>query len=72
MALKVNQRQKCPTTTHKKAIWPFSFNQILWPDILKLDFLRGQNFSFEILRKKILININKNHLISAKNLEKKM
>ena len=39
-------------------------------DILKVDFLRGQNFSFEILRKKKCKNITKNHLICVKHEEK--
>ena len=31
----------------------FNIEDIFYPDILKVDFfLRGQNFSFEILRKK--------------------
>ena len=40
-------------------------------DILKVDFLRGQIFSFEILRKKKWKNITKNHLICVKNDNKK-
>ena len=39
-------------------------------EILKVFFLRGQNFSFEILRKKKCKNITKNHLICVKHGEK--
>ena len=39
-------------------------------DILKVDFLRGQNLIFKILRKKKWKNITKNHLICVKNEEK--
>ena len=39
-------------------------------DILKVDFLCSQNFSFEILRKKKCKNITKNHLICVKHEEK--
>ena len=45
----------------------------LGSDILKLDFLRGQNFSFfllHILRKKKYKNIPKNHIICFKCEEK--
>ena len=48
------------------------FNIInLHVDILKVDFfLRGQNFSFEILCRKKCRNITKNHLICVKHEEK--
>ena len=39
-------------------------------DILKVDFLRGQNLIFQILRKKKWKNITKNQLICVKNEEK--
>ena len=39
-------------------------------DIEKVDFLRGQNFNFEILHKKKWKNITENHLICVKNEEK--
>ena len=42
----------------------------IYSDILKVDFLRGQNFSFEILHKKKCKNIPKNHLIYVKHEEK--
>ena len=42
---------------------------VLWPDILKVDFLLGQNFSFQILSKTKCKNITKNHLICVKHEE---
>ena len=43
------------------------------PDILKVDFLRGQNFSFEILSKKKEGKYHtKNRLICVKHEEKNL
>ena len=39
-------------------------------DILKVDFLRGQNFIFEILRKKKCKNHTKNHIKCVNHEEK--
>ena len=44
----------------------------LIPDILKVDFVRGQNFCFEIFCKKKYKNFTKNHLICVKHEEKKV
>ena len=44
---------------------------LLLPDILKVDFLRCPNFSFEILRKKKWKNITKNHLSVCEKFRKK-
>ena len=40
-----------------------------YTDIIKLDFVCGQNFSFEISHKKKCKNINKNNLICVKHEE---
>ena len=40
-------------------------------DIIKVDFLRGQNFCFEILHKKKSKNITKKHLLCVKYEEEK-
>ena len=46
---------------------------MLVPDILKeFFFLRGQNFSFEILHEKKCKNSIKNHLLCVKHEEEKM
>ena len=39
-------------------------------DIIKVDFLRGQNLRFEILRKKKRKNHTKNHIICGNHKEK--
>ena len=53
---------------------PLQFRPVQWQalvtDIIQIDFLRGQNLNFEILRKKMWKNITKNHLICVKNEEK--
>ena len=48
----------------------YDFLQGLYSDILNVDFLRRQKFSFKILRKKKWKNITKNHLICVKIKEK--
>ena len=46
----------------------FGMDSVLETDILKVDFfLRGQQFSFKILRKKKWKNTTKNHKFITKN-----
>ena len=43
---------------------------VLWPDILKVDFLLGRYFSYQILSKKKCKIMIRNHLICVKHEEK--